>query len=184
MLLKMPQRPAAHVAHGSATADTCTYWSILGISVYSPPMSRIQRAAFLIMLGLLPSWRAAACPLPLPVSEIRVEGFQLAVEIATTTEAIRCGLSHRKTLPAERGMLFIFAEPRPLTFWMKDTQLPLSIAFLDSNGRILSIQDMTPLQILVRYRSPVPASYALEVNQGWFARHGIAVGDLVQLPTE
>jgi len=64
---------------------------------------------------------------------------------------------------------------------MKDTQIPLSIAFLDDTGRILSIQRMTPMQTNERYYSPQPVRYALEVNQGWFADHGIGVGDIVEM---
>ena len=64
---------------------------------------------------------------------------------------------------------------------MKDTHIPLSIAFLDDSGLISSIQDMTPMQTDERYRSLQPVRYALEVNQGWFAAHGIGVGDLVEM---
>jgi hypothetical protein len=64
---------------------------------------------------------------------------------------------------------------------MKDTSIPLSIAFLDDNGRILSIQRMTPMQTDERYRSPQPVRYALEVNQGWFADHGIGIGNIVEM---
>ncbi len=145
------------------------------------PKRRTARA-LLVVLGWLSIWPASSCPLPLPKSVVTIEGHQLTVEIAATTDAIVCGLSHRASLPKDHGMLFVFTPPRPLSFWMKDTQVPLSIAFLDTAGRILSIQEMTPLQILLRYRSPGPASYALEVNQGWFARHDIGVGDRVQLP--
>ena len=64
---------------------------------------------------------------------------------------------------------------------MKDTHIPLSIAFLDDSGLILSIHQMTPMQTDERYRSLQPVRYALEVNQGWFAENGIGVGDLVEM---
>ena len=74
-------------------------------------------------------------------------------------------------------MLFVYAEPEILTFWMKDTHMPLSIAFIAADGRIVSIQKMIPLQITVDHISPVPAQYALEVNQGWFEENDVGVGD-------
>ena len=76
---------------------------------------------------------------------------------------------------ADQGMLFVYPDERPRNFWMKDTSLPLSIAYLDAQGRIVRIADMTPFDT-----SPVPsvrpAMYALEVNQGWFTRHAVQVG--------
>ena len=78
-------------------------------------------------------------------------------------------------------MLFVFPELRSHTFWMKDTSIPLSIAYLDESGQIFSIQDMLPLDTDKHYPSGQPASYALEVNQGWFGRHGIEVGDVVKI---
>ena len=77
-------------------------------------------------------------------------------------------------------MLFVFPTSKYASFWMKDTQIPLSIAFLDEDGRILDIQKMTPLDDEKRYRSGQPARFALEVNQGWFSANGIEVGDKVE----
>ncbi len=124
---------------------------------------------------------AAACPVELPFTSVTVKGHRLLVEIAATPAARTCGLSHRTNLPEDQGMLFVYPTARPLSFWMKDTQIPLSIAFLDDTGRILSIQKMVPMQVEERYRSPQPARYAIEVNQGWFTRHGIDVGAAVEL---
>jgi len=117
----------------------------------------------------------------LPVATISINGHPLAVELATTPKARVCGLSKRVNLPENHGMLFIYPTAGPRRFWMKDTQIPLSIAFLDDTGRILSIQRMTPMQTNERYYSPQPVRYALEVNQGWFADHGIGVGDIVEM---
>jgi uncharacterized membrane protein (UPF0127 family) len=122
-----------------------------------------------------------ACPLELPVATISINGHPLAVELATTPKARVCGLSKRVKLPENHGMLFIYPTIGQRTFWMKDTQIPLSIAFLDDSGQILSIQDMTPMQTNERYHSPQPVRYALEVNQGWFAGHGTGVGDIVEM---
>jgi len=127
------------------------------------------------------SIKAMACPIELPTATVSVKGQQLTVELATTPSARVCGLSHRADLPQDQGMLFIFADLRPRYFWMKDTFIPLSIAYLDDAGRIFSIQDMAPLQTDKHFPSSLPAAYALEVNQGWFRRHGIEVGDVVEM---
>jgi uncharacterized membrane protein (UPF0127 family) len=125
--------------------------------------------------------KALACPLELPVATISINGHPLTVELATTPKARVCGLSKRVNLPENHGMLFIYPTIGHRTFWMKDTQITLSIAFLDDSGRILSIQHMPPMQTNERYHSPQPVRYALEVNQGWFAGHGTGTGDIVEM---
>jgi uncharacterized membrane protein (UPF0127 family) len=127
------------------------------------------------------STKTLACPLALPTAAISIKGHTLTVELAATPAARGCGLSHREELPQNQGMLFIFPEAGPQTFWMKDTRIPLSIAFLDDSGKIINIQDMVPMQTDVRYHSSGPAKYALEVNQGWFKRNGIEAGDRVAM---
>ena len=122
-----------------------------------------------------------ACPIELPTTVISINGHELTVELATTPAQRGCGLSHREELPPNHGMLFIFPDNRPRNFWMKDTFIPLSIAYLSASGRILNIQKMVPMQIDPRYPSVQPASYALEVNQGWFEANGVAVGDVVEM---
>ena len=124
-----------------------------------------------------PAW---ACPFELSTIQIVVKGHDLTIELATTPEARSCGLSLRDSLPENRGMLFVYAEPEILTFWMKNTRMPLSIAFIDTAGRIVSIQKMNPFPLTTVYASPVPALYALEVNQGWFEENGVGVGDVVE----
>jgi uncharacterized protein len=125
--------------------------------------------------------RTPACPLELPIASISINGHVLTVELAGTPDARTCGLSRRDELPPDHGMLFIFPDFRPQAFWMKDTRIPLSIAFLDDDGKIMSIQDMAPMRTDVEYNSPGPTRYALEVNQGWFKRHAIEVGDPVAM---
>jgi uncharacterized protein len=124
---------------------------------------------------------ALACPIELPTTTISIKGYTLTVELATTPRSRGCGLSHRDKLPKNQGMLFIFSDRRPRNFWMKDTFIPLSIAYLDDSGQIFSIQDMVPLQTDEQYPSLQAASYALEVNQGWFRRHGVKAGDVVKM---
>ena len=135
----------------------------------------------LILILLASSIKTLACPLELPTAAISIKGYTLTVELATTPAARACGLSHRDELPKNHGMLFIYPDLRPISFWMKDTKIPLSIAFLDDSGKIFSIQDMIPVQTDRIYHSSRPASYALEVNQGWFSRNRIDVGDVVEM---
>jgi uncharacterized membrane protein (UPF0127 family) len=139
----------------------------------------IFRGLFMILIIAVPV--SPACPIDLPSTIIYLNGNPLTVELATTPTTRGCGLSHRNDLAENRGMLFIFSDLRPRNFWMKDTVIALSIAYLDKSGRIFSIQDMVPLQTDEQYPSLQPAAYALEVNQGWFSRHGIKVGDQVEM---
>lgn len=102
------------------------------------------------------------------------------VEIANTPELRERGLMFRSELDPDAGMLFVFDNDRPRSFWMKNTVIPLSIAYISANGRILEIHDMEP-QSLTPVRSRYPARYALEVNRGRFSEVGVAVGDTVDL---
>ena len=135
----------------------------------------------LLLILFASSVKTLACPLVLPTAAISIKGYRLTAELATTPAARACGMSHRDELPQNHCMLFIFPDPRPISFWMKDTKILLSIAFLDDSGQIFSIQDMTPMQSDRTYDSSRPARYALEVNQGWFSAHGIHVGDVVEM---
>ena len=112
----------------------------------------------------------------LPTATIRVGEHPVRVEIAADVEARARGLMHREQLPDDEGMLFIYPEERPRSFWMKDTRIPLSIAFADSSGKIVRITDMRPLST-ERTKSLYPARYALEMNQGWFERREVGRGD-------
>jgi uncharacterized membrane protein (UPF0127 family) len=106
------------------------------------------------------------------------------VEIAATPKARALGLMHRAALAPDAGMLFVFDEPHRLEFWMKDTLVPLSIAFIDAQWRINDIQDMDPPEPdggIAIHASRYPAKYALEVNQSFFRKHGIAAGAHVVL---
>ncbi|BBL79904.1 hypothetical protein RxyAA322_17580 [Rubrobacter xylanophilus] len=108
---------------------------------------------------------------------------RIRVEIADEPAEQRRGLMHRTALGENRGMLFVFDREQRLSFWMKDTLIPLSIAYIDSEGRIVDIQNMKPLDDdPPHYVSARPARYALEVNRGFFEERGVEVGDTVELP--
>ncbi|MEO0139730.1 MAG: DUF192 domain-containing protein [candidate division WOR-3 bacterium] len=107
----------------------------------------------------------------------------LYVEIADEPYELQRGLMYRDTLPENQGMLFIFPYPQRLSFWMKNTYIPLSIAYISSDWKILEIYDMEPLNekpIISKNR----VQYALEVNRGWFKKRGIKIGDRVKFPCE
>ena len=118
-----------------------------------------------------------ACPVDNKHIEITINGHSLTAEVAADLESHMCGLAFRDDLPADRGMLFAYAQDQIIGFWMKNTFIPLSIAFLNADGRILEIHTMKPNDTALRYISRVPARYALEVNQGWFHRNDIVAGD-------
>jgi uncharacterized membrane protein (UPF0127 family) len=132
---------------------------------------------------------ALACaeePRSMPVQRLsiqRADGSVLAVEaeIAADDEDRRRGLMNRKKLDEGKGMLFVFDRDQRLAFWMKDTLIPLSIAFIATDGRILEIRSMEPLD-LSPVESERSARYALEVPQGWFGRAGVVLGDRIELP--
>ena len=112
--------------------------------------------------------------------ELPVGDEVFLVEIADDAQERQRGLMFRRELPPDQGMLFVFPDSRPRSFWMKDTPLPLSLAYISAEGRILEIHDLEPLS-LTPVRSRFPARYALEVNQGRFEELGIAVGDYVDV---
>lgn len=109
------------------------------------------------------------------------ELVELEVEIADDGAERAQGLSSRESLPENSGMVFIYAEDHLGAFWMKDTYVPLSIAFVAADGTIIDIQDMEPLTEDL-HRPPDVYRNAIEANQGWFERNGISVGDTVAIP--
>ena len=122
----------------------------------------------------------------LPVQDIKIirqDGVELTVsaEIAEKTEYRNHGYMERKNIPDGTGMLFIFDRDQILAFWMKNTPHPLSIAYIDSKGKIRDIYDMTPYST-ASIKSSGSVRYALEVPQGWYKKNGITVGDTVVLP--
>jgi len=124
-------------------------------------------------------------PQKLPVQEFAIEsgGVTIAVinaEVARTQAERNRGLMFRKDLADGEGMLFIFETDHVLSFWMKNTIIPLSIAFITHDGRIVDIKNMYPKDINT-VSSSRSARYALEVPQGWFSRVGVKEGDIVNV---
>src|SRR3989337_4236641 len=112
---------------------------------------------------------------------INVAGIELEIELAITPEELSTGLMYRDRLDDNQGMLFVFSKERILSFWMKDTRVPLSIAFIKANGRIVQIESMKPYS-LDSHVAKEKAKYALEMNEGWFRVHNVREGDTVKIP--
>ena len=110
---------------------------------------------------------------------LSIEGFPIEVEIADTEDSRALGLMGRQSLSHDSGMLFVFDQPDNLSFWMKNTHIPLSIAFISETGEIINIENMYPHDH-GNTRSSKPATCALEVNQGWFKQKGIHPGCIVK----
>jgi uncharacterized membrane protein (UPF0127 family) len=127
-----------------------------------------------------PSASATHQAIAWPRADVRIGDCELHVEIADTPQRRATGLSGRSALPADQGMLFVFAYPQRLDFWMKDTAIPLSIAFISSEGIIEQIEHMTPFD-LHTVTSHTPVQYALVVNQGFFEKNGITAGSRVDI---
>ena len=96
-------------------------------------------------------------------------------QVAVTPEQRSIGLMFRKDMPTSEGMLFVFEQAAPQCFWMKNTVLPLSAAFVADDGTIINLADMKP-QTTDSHWSAQPVRYVLEMNQGWFAKKGIKAG--------
>lgn len=118
--------------------------------------------------------------------QIQIGSKKITVEIAKTNAQHEHGLMFREKLSADSGMLFIFDEEMPLNFWMKNTYIDLSIAYVGKNKKIIDIIDMKGTSTMQTefpsYPSSKPAMYALEMNKGWYAKNRIKIGDLLVLP--
>ena len=140
-------------------------------------MTFLRRLLAVLLLAFCGAHAWADQALPEVVLEIK--GHKLTAEVAATGPQHATGLMHRRMLPEHRGMLFVFPYAAPQSFWMMNTYVPLSIAFLDANGTIVNIADMKPLTT-DSHSSTKPAQYALEMNQGWFAKRVIRAGAKVE----
>jgi len=124
----------------------------------------------------------------LPTVTFELGGVEVDIEIANTPVEQAQGLMYRTTMPENHGMLFVNREPRYLSFWMKNTRLALSIAYIRDDLVIGNILKMKPqvgeYEPSERYHSKYKSLYALEMNQGWFEEHGVKAGDKINLPLE
>ena len=113
---------------------------------------------------------------------ITLNNTKLNVKTANSPSEHACGLMNITSLPENHGMLFCYPEEKHLSFWMKDTQIPLSIAFIDKDKRIIQIEDLEPFDE-AGVKTILPAKWALEVNKGWFNNNNVKLGDVVDIPS-
>ena len=118
---------------------------------------------------------AQAPQLDLPRTKLAAGMHQIDAQIARTPEQRMTGLMHRKEMPQHEGMLFVFEQPSQQCFWMKNTLLPLSIAFVSDDGTIVNVDEMQA-QTLESHCSHKAVRYVLEMNKGWFSKRGIKPG--------
>jgi uncharacterized protein len=124
-------------------------------------------------LGASPS--LAQTPQALPTTTLRAGVHNIVAQVAQNDEQRQTGLMHRKTMPTHEGMLFIFDAASVQCFWMKNTPLPLDIAFVADDGTIVNIDSMAP-ETLASHCSKQPVRYVLEMNEGWFKKRNINAG--------
>ena len=113
--------------------------------------------------------------------KLSVGMHRIDAQVAQTADQRQTGLMHRKEMPQHEGMIFVFDQPAQQCFWMKNTLLPLSAAFIADDGTIVNIEEMKPL-VLDSHCSARPVRYVLEMNKGWFAKKGIKAGGKLQGP--
>ncbi|MGH8691062.1 MAG: DUF192 domain-containing protein [Burkholderiales bacterium] len=130
-----------------------------------------MRAVLILLLACC----AAAAKAELPVAELSAGMYVIRAEVADNFPARTQGLMHRESLAQNAGMLFVFDEAGIHCMWMKNTLIPLSVAFLDEGGAIVNIADMQP-RSENSHCAARPVRYALEMNKGWFAQRGIKAG--------
>lgn len=136
----------------------------------------LQARFFILLLIFLCPLAAQEPPTALPVIDIKAGAATIHAEVARTTSEKARGLMNRTQLPDNSGMLFILDGKSPATFWMKNTPLPLSIAFIDARGVILEITDLRPFDERTVRSASDTVAFALEMNQNWFSLNRVKAG--------
>ena len=129
------------------------------------------RCLLLLALSIAAAAQAQTGPQKLPAIRLNAGIHNILAEVARTPDEQQTGLMFRTTLGANEGMLFVFEQPSEQCFWMKNTLLPLTVAFVADDGTIVNLADMKP-QTTDSHCSTKPVRYVLEMNQGWFAKRG------------
>ena len=137
--------------------------------------SLARRAGAIAVLCLAALASAQEGPQKLAPVRLNAGIHNINAELASTPQQREIGLMFRTAMPANDGMLFAFEQPAQQCFWMRNTLIPLSVAFIDDDGSVVNIDDMKP-QTLDSHCSAKPVRFVLEMNGGWFAKRGIKVG--------
>lgn len=198
-----PEQVERSVQSVAAAYDRRRHAKINSLGGHRPPQQGHGRCLLALLLSLL--WlTASALPIlaqtesaetglaqSLPKVELHIDKATLSTEVAATTTQREIGLMYRSKMADNNGMIFLMGEIGPVTFWMKNTLIPLSIAFIDKNGVILEIHDMQPgdptipdNQLPRLHSTSDQVAYALETNLHWFALNGIKPGDKLDPPPE
>jgi uncharacterized membrane protein (UPF0127 family) len=133
------------------------------------PLAAVVLACFALSAG------AQDAQMDLPRVRLGTGMHQIDAQVAATPDQRATGLMYRKQMPQHEGMLFAFEQPSVQCFWMKNTLLPLTAAFVADDGEVVNLEDMKPLST-ESHCSAKPVRYVLEMNQGWFAKRGIKAG--------
>jgi uncharacterized membrane protein (UPF0127 family) len=128
----------------------------------------------LVAVGAASAWPQDQ-PQNLAATTLKVGMHSIRAQLAITPMQRQIGLMHRREMPSHEGMLFVFDEPSQQCFWMRNTLIPLSIAFLADDGTVVNLADMKP-QSDDSHCSAKPVRFVLEMNQGWFAKRGVKPG--------
>ena len=140
---------------------------------------RLALSAWLAGLGLAHAQTSPGAPqLNLPRTELRAGMYRIDAQVAARLHERQIGLMHRQSMPQHEGMLFVFEQPGVQCFWMKNTLLALTAAFIADDGRIVNLADMQPLDER-SHCSAEPVRYVLEMNQGWFQSKRIQPGSKI-----
>jgi uncharacterized protein len=134
-----------------------------------------RRAGAIAVLSLAAIASAQEAPQKLAQVRLTAGIHNINAELASTPPQREIGLMFRSVMPANDGMLFVFEQPAQQCFWMKNTLIPLSVAFIGDDGSVVNIDDMKP-QTLDSHCSAKPVRFVLEMNEGWFAKRGIEAG--------
>jgi uncharacterized membrane protein (UPF0127 family) len=156
-------------------------------SINFRPLQRAARRVLMAacLLGVVQGVQAQAQPQgepqQLPTVTLQAGMHNIRAQVAQTPQQRQIGLMFRREMPLNDGMLFVFEEPSVQCFWMKNTLLPLSIAFLADDGSIVNLADMKPLDE-TSHCSEKPVRFVLEMNKGWFAKRGLKAGSRLAGP--
>jgi len=137
-------------------------------------MKQPMRARFLTLVVI--SGIAPLHAQTLPSLVLKIGGVAISVEVADTPATRARGLMYRRKLAHDRGMLFVFPQAGYHGMWMSNTYIPLSVAFVDADGKIINIDDMQPLTTN-EHAPAAPVQFVLEMNRGWFHKHNVRPGD-------
>ena len=141
----------------------------------SPATARLLATGLIALASTAPVAAQGQPQMNLPRIEITAGMHRIEAQVAASPQERQTGLMHRKEMPAHEGMLFVFEQPATQCFWMRNTLLPLTAAFVADDGTIVNLADMTPLSEQ-SHCSKQPVRYVLEMNQGWFAKKNIKAG--------